>query len=106
MEHEALFTSVLGAAPTLLVAYVVEDRLMERYNGHVYGSIRWFRLVIILGCLVSFVTALLALFAAPPEQDHLYARLTVFPLSFAFGGFSGVLIYNLGFMGFLGHRRK
>jgi hypothetical protein len=49
MEHEALFTSVLGAAPTLLVAYVVEDRLMERYNGHVYGSIRWFRLVIILG---------------------------------------------------------
>jgi hypothetical protein len=97
LQHEALFTSVVGAAPTLLVAYVVEDRFLAKRTEWVHRAIKGARLVILVGCFISFLVGMVVLAQGDANPESVWVLIAAAPLMMSFGGFIGILTFNLGF---------
>lgn len=88
MKYEALYAAVLGAAPTVLVAYVLEHRWLtkEPQFGHKVLS---FIIVSFIG--LSAGLALIALTGDVTGADHTYALLVAVTLGVGIAGLVGEL---------------
>ena len=96
MKYEALYSAVLGAAPTVLIGFVLEFRFLTNlYKGPPPRKSMWQIYLTIIGTSLSAIMSLMALGTHAGGDSPVYAFVVTLGLIFGITGLGAFMFLPL-----------